>query len=106
VPTVELVDERGGEAAAHAATLDLFRKNPDLDGIYASVDTFASGAVRAILEPGRRIPSDVRIAMRYDGFRARTSQPALTAVDLHLGDAALGFHRPAYCSDRIRNHER
>jgi DNA-binding LacI/PurR family transcriptional regulator len=28
----------------------------------------------------------VVVATRYDGMRARTSKPALTAVDLHLGE--------------------
>ncbi len=88
VPIVELVDEREGEEAAYTTTIALLRKHPEIDGIYASVDTFASGATRAIVDLGRAIPADVRIATRYDGFRARTSQPPMTAVDLHLADVA------------------
>jgi DNA-binding LacI/PurR family transcriptional regulator len=88
VPIVELVDEQGGEEAAYVSTMELLRSYPDIDGVYASVDTFAAGASRAIADLGRKIPSDVRIATRYDGFRARTNRPPLTAVDLHLGDAA------------------
>jgi DNA-binding LacI/PurR family transcriptional regulator len=87
-PIVELVDERGGEEAAYEAALRLFLNHPEIDGIYASVDTFATGTTRAIADLGREIPSEVRIATRYDGFRARTNQPPLTAVDLHLGDVA------------------
>ncbi|MER7083591.1 substrate-binding domain-containing protein, partial [Saccharopolyspora kobensis] len=37
---------------------------------------------------GLRIPDDVRVATRYDGVRARTSTPTLTAVDLNLAQAA------------------
>ncbi|MFS2053077.1 substrate-binding domain-containing protein, partial [Variovorax sp. CT11-76] len=31
---------------------------------------------------------DVMVATRYDGLRARTSVPPLTAVDLHLEEVA------------------
>ena len=33
-------------------------------------------------------PGDVRVATRYDGIRARTSEQQLTAVDLHLDETA------------------
>ena len=36
----------------------------------------------------RDVPDDVVVLTRYDGVRARTSSPQLTAVDLHLGTAA------------------
>jgi DNA-binding LacI/PurR family transcriptional regulator len=65
---------------------------PRLDGLCVPVDAFAVGALRALREAGRRVPRDVVVATRYDGMRARTSQPALTAVDLHLdqvGQAAI-----------------
>ena len=65
---------------------------PRLDGLCVPVDAFAVGALRALREAGRRVPRDVVVATRYDGMRARTSQPPLTAVDLHLdqvGQAAI-----------------
>ncbi|MCY1533321.1 Periplasmic binding protein-like domain protein [compost metagenome] len=52
------------------------------------MDAFASGAVTAVRESGRRIPEDVMVATRYDGLRARTCVPPLTAVDLHLDEVA------------------
>jgi DNA-binding LacI/PurR family transcriptional regulator len=52
------------------------------------VDTFATGVVRAIRESGRTVPGDVRVATRYDGIRARTCEPPLTAIDLHLPETA------------------
>jgi DNA-binding LacI/PurR family transcriptional regulator len=52
------------------------------------VDTFATGVVRAIHESGRAVPGDVRVVTRYDGIRARTSEPQLTAVELHLEETA------------------
>ncbi|MEU3726013.1 substrate-binding domain-containing protein, partial [Streptomyces sp. NPDC031705] len=52
------------------------------------VDAFAVGAVRAIRDSGRRVPDDVMVVTRYDGPRARTCEPPLTAVDLQLDRAA------------------
>ena len=61
---------------------------PEVDGVCAMVDTFATGVVRAIHESGRAVPGDVRVVTRYDGIRARTSEPQLTAVELHLEETA------------------
>jgi DNA-binding LacI/PurR family transcriptional regulator len=80
----EVRGEDGGQEAAHA----LLSAHPDIDAFCVPVDAFATGAVRAILESGRRIPRDVKVVTRYDGVRARTCEPALTAVDLHLDQVA------------------
>ena len=46
------------------------------------------GAVRAIRDSGRTVPDGIMVVTRYDGLRARTCEPPLTAVDLHLDKAA------------------
>jgi len=85
------VEEEGGEQAGYEAGLALLRAHPELDGICAPVDAFAAAAQRAALELGRRVPEDVRIVTRYDGIRAKSCTPPLTAVDLHLEQlASLG----------------
>ncbi|MGW1676305.1 LacI family DNA-binding transcriptional regulator [Saccharopolyspora sp. NPDC002376] len=81
-------DESGGEDAGQAACEELLAQHPDVDAICAAVDAFAIGAVRAAAVRGLNIPGDVQVATRYDGVRARTSTPTLTAVDLHLAQAA------------------
>ncbi|MGJ4925623.1 substrate-binding domain-containing protein [Bradyrhizobium sp. HKCCYLS2038] len=85
-PAVIAIDETGGEDAACAATAALLQQRPEIDGIYASVDVFASGALRAINQSGRRVPADVKLATRYDGFHARDSIPPITAFDMRLSD--------------------
>ena len=87
-PTVMKADESGGEDAGYQACIDLLDEYPETDGICATVDAFAVGVVRALTERGRRVPGDVMVVTRYDGLRARTCTPPLTAVDLHLGQAA------------------
>lgn len=78
------LDEEKGEEVAYRETLRLLRENPSIDGIFAAIDAFASGTVRAARELGRPIPDRLRVVTRYDGLRAKLSDPPLTAVDLHL----------------------
>ncbi len=78
----------GGQQAGFDATLSLLDQDPDVDAIYAPLDAFALGAVDALRQLGRRVPDDVLIATNYDGPRARTSNPQLTALDLRLAEMA------------------
>lgn len=82
------LDEEEGEAGGYRAALALLESHPDVDGICALVDAFAVGVVRGLQEKGRRIPEDVKVVTRYDGLRAQTCQPALTAINLNLAVAA------------------
>jgi DNA-binding LacI/PurR family transcriptional regulator len=81
-------DEAQGETAGQEAASALLAEHPDIDAFCVPVDAFAVGAVRAIRASGRRIPEQVMVATRYDGVRARTCDPPLTAVDLHLDEVA------------------
>jgi DNA-binding LacI/PurR family transcriptional regulator len=91
-----LVDEREGEEGARRRMAQLLDRTPDIDGVCAMVDTFATGAVRAIRESGRALPGDVRVATRYDGIRARTCEPPLTRDrPAPVGDGSGGGHAPA-----------
>lgn len=80
--------EEQGEQAGYDRCVALLAEHPETDAVCAMVDTFAVGAVRAIADSGRAIPADVLVATRYDGIRARTCEPPLTAVNLHLDTAA------------------
>lgn len=84
VPHVLRVPETGGEVAAFQATQDLLRAHPEIDGMVAYIDVFASGALAAAQALGRSVPDDFRLATRYDGLITRTCRPSLTALDLHL----------------------
>ncbi|WP_186779336.1 LacI family DNA-binding transcriptional regulator [Streptomyces salinarius] len=87
-PVVARVGESGGEQAGYDACAALLTEYPETDAVCALVDAFAVGAVRAIRDSGRAVPDDVMVVTRYDGLRARTCEPPLTAVDLHLDRAA------------------
>lgn len=80
--------ESGGEYAGYESCQRILAEHPDVDAVCATVDAFAVGVLRALADAGKRVPDDVLVVTRYDGLRARTSEPPLTAVDLHLGQAA------------------
>ncbi|MEU6865318.1 LacI family DNA-binding transcriptional regulator [Streptomyces sp. NPDC046876] len=87
-PVVATAAEEGGEQAGYDRCAALLADHPEIDAVCALVDVFAVGAVRAIRDSGRRVPEDVMVVTRYDGPRARTCEPPLTAVDLQLDRAA------------------
>ena len=96
------VPEIGGEAAAFAAAIDCMNQDPAIDAIYAGIDTMAVGALGAAKALGRRVPSDLRLATRYDGVRARECAPQLTAFDLRLPEVAAAAVKLVL--DHIRGH--
>lgn len=83
-PIVKRIDEGEGEEGGRAAARELLLESPSIDAICVPVDALAAGVVQALVAQGRRVPQDVMVATRYDGIRARTSEPPLTALDLHL----------------------
>ncbi|MFE2170191.1 substrate-binding domain-containing protein, partial [Streptomyces sp. NPDC059447] len=87
-PVVATAPEEGGCGGGPAGGAPLGPPPPAPDAAGALVDAFAVGAVRAIRDSGRRVPEDVMVVTRYDGPRARTCEPPLTAVDLQLDRAA------------------
>ncbi|MFD6473186.1 substrate-binding domain-containing protein [Streptomyces anulatus] len=87
-PVVASAPEAGGEQAGYESCAALLAEHPETDAVCALVDAFAVGAVRAVRDSGRSVPGDVMVVTRYDGLRARTCEPPLTAVDLHLDRAA------------------
>ncbi|GAA3137600.1 LacI family DNA-binding transcriptional regulator [Streptomyces echinatus] len=87
-PVVACAPEDGGEQAGYDRCAALLTEHPGVDALCVLVDAFAVGAVRALRDAGRRVPDDVMVVTRYDGLRARTCEPPLTAVDLRLDRAA------------------
>jgi DNA-binding LacI/PurR family transcriptional regulator len=82
------VAESQGEQAGYDATRALLAREPGIDALCAPVDAFATGAARAIRDLGLRIPEDMLLITRYDGVRARTCEPPLTAIQMHLDETA------------------
>ena len=63
----------------YGAFLDnIFRENPDLDGIFASSDIIAAQVVQACARCGRRVPEDVKVVGFDDVDVASLITPPLT----------------------------
>jgi len=72
-------------------TMNLLEQHPDLDGIFASNDLMAAGAVTVLQDMGKRVPEDVKVVGFDDALIAQTTRPALTTVRqdvVALGEAA------------------
>ncbi|NDW00023.1 substrate-binding domain-containing protein [Salipiger sp. PrR002] len=88
VPRVIAVPEAAAEAGAREAMLGAIGSGARLDGALVPIDAMATGVMAALRQAGLAVPEQVRVATRYDGLRARSESPALTALNLHLDAVA------------------
>ena len=87
-PVVLKVDEADAEANARRRTAELIADGAPIDAILVPIDAMATGVMRALNDANLTVPGNVRIATRYDGVRARSEDPQLTALDLRLEEVA------------------
>jgi LacI family transcriptional regulator len=66
---------RGGYDAMN----ELLNAHPDLDGIFASNDLMAAGAVKALIEQGIKVPNDVKV-IGFDGIHMEMMVPELSTI--------------------------
>jgi DNA-binding LacI/PurR family transcriptional regulator len=66
--------------SAEASMDALIARGTSFDGIVAASDLIALGAVRSLLNAGRRVPEDVSVVGYDDVPFARYSRPALTTI--------------------------
>jgi DNA-binding LacI/PurR family transcriptional regulator len=76
--------EQSAEESAAVTISKLLTDRVHFDAVLAPIDAMATGVMRALKTQNVRIPDEVRVVTRYDGVRARTEAPALTAIDLKL----------------------
>ena len=74
-----------------AHTKKLLAAHPDLDGIFASNDLMAMGAIAYLQDEGIDVPGKIKVVGFDDSLISQTSRPALTTVRqdvVALGEAA------------------
>ncbi|MGC9376248.1 LacI family DNA-binding transcriptional regulator [Streptomyces sp. MH13] len=81
-PADEQLIEAGdfSEEGGRRAMLELLRRRPEVDAVFAASDVTAAGARQALREVGRRIPDDVALVGYDDSVIARHMEPPLTSV--------------------------
>lgn len=71
----------------------LLQQDPEIDAVFAASDMMAHGALLALKEAGRRVPSDVAV-IGFDDFDiSRYSEPPLTTVRQPIADAGRTMAR-------------
>ncbi|MCR9087694.1 MAG: substrate-binding domain-containing protein [Rhodobacteraceae bacterium] len=78
------VAEYLAESGAAEAVAGLMDEGYVFDAVLAPTDAMATGVMQALRRDKRAVPSEVCVVTRYDGFRARTEDPPLTALNLKL----------------------
>jgi DNA-binding LacI/PurR family transcriptional regulator len=69
-----------------AATDQLLRRRPDMDGLFVASDLMALGALDALRRAGRRVPGDVAVVGFDDSEAAAAADPPLTTVRQPIED--------------------
>lgn len=87
-PVVLKVDEANAEANARRRIAALIGDGSPMDAILVPIDAMATGVMRALSDSNLMVPGNVHVATRYDGVRARSEDPQLTALDLRLEEVA------------------
>ncbi len=82
------VPEADGEGGADRALTAYIRAHGAPDAVLVPIDAMATGVMTALRRADLTVPGQVRVATRYDGLRARSETPPLTALDLHLDAVA------------------
>ena len=76
-----------------AAMTSLLARHDDLDGVFASNDLMALGAIEALLTAGRRVPDDVRVIGFDDSSVGALTRPSLTSVRQPIEEMAVEMAR-------------
>jgi DNA-binding LacI/PurR family transcriptional regulator len=88
VPRILEIPESTAEDSAAAVIDRHIRSGAPMDGVLVPIDAMAAGVMRELRRHALRVPQDVRVVTRYDGLRARSEQPPMTAVDMQLAAVA------------------
>lgn len=85
VPAVDGFTVNAGAEVVHT----LLQKTPQVDALFAASDLLAIGAIRALIERGRRVPDDVSVIGYDDTPLGATYVPPLSSVHQNFVDAGV-----------------
>jgi DNA-binding LacI/PurR family transcriptional regulator len=79
------------EEDSYRAVQELLNRDASFDGLFAVTDVLAIGAMRAIVDAGRRVPWDVSVVGFDDLPLAASVNPPLTTVQQNIREAGEGM---------------
>ncbi|MCR8842412.1 LacI family transcriptional regulator [Paenibacillus sp. SC116] len=80
-------------AGGYQAMKDIYKKHPDVDGVFAGNDLMAAGALKALIELGVRVPEQVKL-IGFDGIRMDMVYPEITTISQQIysfGETAMNY---------------
>jgi len=86
-----------------AAMRRLLAAEPEVDGVFAASDLMAIGALRTLVEAGRKVPDDVALVGFDDASEAQLAVPPLTTIRQPLED--LGHTMARVLLERVAGVE-
>ncbi|GAB2611327.1 LacI family DNA-binding transcriptional regulator [Kribbella endophytica] len=79
--------------SGETAMLQLLAQIPDLDGVFAANDLMAAGALRALRDAGRPVPTEVAVIGFDNSAPASSAVPPLTTIAQPLEEMAAEMSR-------------
>ncbi|MBD8499682.1 LacI family DNA-binding transcriptional regulator [Paenibacillus arenosi] len=80
-------------AGGYQAMKDIYKKHPDVDGVFAGNDLMAAGALKALIELGVKVPEQVKL-IGFDGIRMEMVYPEITTISQQIysvGETAMNY---------------
>ncbi|TVX93427.1 LacI family DNA-binding transcriptional regulator [Paenibacillus agilis] len=80
-------------AGGYQAMKDIYKKHPDVDGVFAGNDLMAAGALKALIELGVKVPEQVKV-IGFDGVRMDMVYPEITTISQQIysfGETAMNY---------------
>ncbi|HWQ79444.1 MAG TPA: LacI family DNA-binding transcriptional regulator [Anaerovoracaceae bacterium] len=87
--------------SGYRAMKELLQRGKPFTAVFAATDQMGIGAIRALLDEGRRVPEDIAVIGIDDNFPSTLITPSLSSVNIPKYD--LGYQAMQLLNDRIRD---
>lgn len=107
IPTLVISGVEGSVEGGYEATKALLAQHTEIDGVIASLDIIACGALRAIAESGRRVPQDVAVIGTDNSVYCEICSPRLTSLNTMVFESGVAIaHKLVDCLEGRRTSRR
>ena len=89
--------------SGYMAMQEMFRKMPDLDGVFCDNDQMAVGALKVLKASNKKVPEDIKLIGYDDVFLASVVEPSLSTI--HIRKRHAGIEAAKILFERIQESE-